>query len=208
MISSNPSTDLLDQLIQSYQIKQIHGIYNDTLQQDLISISNFIHKLQMEIKKKDLELFELQEQLDSKIKEIKEYDKLFGYNNDMSMKQKKQHSKKCDKDEKKIDKILKDVNPSIKEEYENDLQLENDLIDLALLQNQLQYEIHEHFQIIKHNLKNQDTYKPFKNEILKQIQIGYEDTKEENKNEFFENLNDIIEKQIQVYEIDEKIKKA
>lgn len=208
MNSIQSTNDLLDKLIISDKIKNLKGVHNQTFQQDLILLSNYILKLQSDLKAKDMELFNIQELLDTKNLEMKEYDKILGYTTDMTIKQKKQHSKKCDKNQKKIDDIAKDLSPELKDEYYNDLKLEQDIVDLALQQNQLQFEIHEHFSLIKSFMiqDNYELYKTFKRDFLKQINTLYKNIKDEHKSEFFDNLVDIVEKEGQVYQIDEDIK--
>lgn len=199
---------LIEKHIQSDSIKELKGVNNETLQQDLITISTYINKLQFELKSKDMEIFNIQESLDSKNREMREYDKLLGYSTNMTMKEKKQHSKKCNKNQKKIDEIAKNLDPVLKEEYDHDIKIENDIIDLALQQNELQFEVHEHFLQIKSFLKEQnyDIYKTFKRELLRQIDTIYKHIPDENKSDFFENLVDIVEKEGQVYQLDDTIK--
>jgi copper chaperone CopZ len=208
-ITSDPVINLIDNYILSDDIKKVKGLHNETMQLDLISISNYICKLHNELKNKDMELFNTKELIENKNLEIKEYDKILGYSSEMTLKQKKAHSKKCDKNEKKIDAILKDIDPIIKNEYELDLQKEDDLVDLALKQNQLQFEIHEHMTNIKEYFKddNYDLYKKFKRDFQNILHSTYKNIKDEYKKDFFDQLIEIVEKEGNVYEIDEEIKK-
>jgi len=173
--------------------------------------SNLVHKiktLENIIKDKNVEIFSLNEKIQEKSNEIRMFDKFMGFSEDMSLKDKKRHTQKCDREEKKMKEIVKDLDPSLQEEYEKDLLKEEDIVDLALKQNQLQYEIHENFNEIKDSMKekNVDLYKQYKREFLSLVDKLYNMVTDEYKNKIFDTLIEILEKENQVYEIDEIIK--
>lgn len=172
-------------------------------------LNNYIRQLESTIKEKNVEIFSLNEKLEDKVNEIKAYDKMFGFTEEMTLRDKKRHSAKCDKEERKIKDIVKDLDQSLRDEYEQDLINEEDIVDLALTQNQLQFEISELFQSIKNNLKSEDKYeqyKQYKRDFLKVIDGFYNIVNDEFKPKVFDTLFDILDKENQVYDIDEKIK--
>jgi hypothetical protein len=168
-----------------------------------------VKKLENIIKEKNVEIFSLNEKIQEKNQELKVYDKIMGFTDEMTIRDKKKHTQKSEKEEKKIKDIVKDLDPSLQEEYEQDLINEEDIVDLALQQNQLQFEINETFNEIKQNLQdnNIDLYKQYKRDLLKVIDGFYNIINDDYKNKLFDSLTDIIEKESQVYDIDEKIKK-
>jgi hypothetical protein len=83
-------------------------LMNDTIQLDFISILEYVEELIYTNKEKDIQLFELQEKLDYKTKELKEYENILCF-----------HSSDSDDE----DDSLKDLN-SLKEK-ENEKEYEN-----------------------------------------------------------------------------------
>jgi hypothetical protein len=171
-------------------------------------LTNTIKKLENIIRDKDVEIFSLNEKIQEKANEIKIFDKFMGFTEEMSIRDKKKHTQKSEKAEKKLQDIVKDLDPSLQAEYENDLMKEEDIVDLALQQNELQFEIHEIFNDIKQNLQdnNVDLYKQYKREFLKAIDGFYHIVNDEYKSRLFDTLLDIVDKESTVYEVDEKIK--
>jgi len=197
---------LLEHYIVNDLIKNKIGLFNDTIQLDFISISDYIQELINDNKKKDIELFELQEKLDYKTKELHEYENILCF-----------HSSDDEEDiinnEKEVENILNNCSKEIREEYNEDIERENDIIEMALEINQLQFEIHEHFCKIKEYILKDDNreekyekYKNFKRDYLKIIDTTYKYIDEEYKRKYFDELFDIIEKQSILYELDENIK--
>lgn len=171
-------------------------------------LTSTIKKLENIIRDKDIEIFSLNEKIQEKTNEIKIFDKFMGFTEEMSIRDKRRHTQKSEKAEKKLQDIVRDLDPSLQAEYVNDLMKEEDIVDLALQQNELQFEIHEIFNDIKQNLQdnNIDLYKQHKREFLKAIDGFYNIVNDEYKNRLFDTLIEIVEKESNVYEVDEKIK--
>ena len=206
---------LLEHYIVNDLIKNKIGLFNDTIQLDFISISDYIQELINDNKKKDIELFELQEKLDYKTKELHEYENIlcFHSSDDEDDSLREINSIKEKEDEKEYENILNNCSEEIREEYNEDIERENDIIEMALEINQLQFEIHEHFCKIKEYILKDDNreekyekYKNFKRDFLKIIDTTYKYIDEEYKRKYFDELFDIIEKQSILYELDENIK--
>lgn len=206
---------LLEHYIVNDLIKNKIGLFNDTIQLDFIYISDYIQELINDNKKKDIELFELQEKLDYKTKQLLEYENIlcFHSSDDEDDSLKEINSIKEREDEKEYEKILNNCSEEIREEYNEDIERENDIIEMALEINQLQFEIHEHFCKIKEYILKDDNreekyekYKNFKRDFLKIIDTTYKYIDEEYKRKYFDELFDIIEKQSILYELDESIK--
>lgn len=176
---------------------------------DNTQLISTIKRLENIIKDKDVEIFSLNEKIQEKTNEIKIIDKVIGWTDEMTIRDKKRQTQKSEKEEKKIKDIVKDLDPSLQEEYEQDLMKEEDIVDLALQQNELQFEIHEIFNEVKQNVSksNLELYKQYKRELLRSIDGFYNIINDDFKNKLFDRLQDIIEKENQVYDIDEKIKK-
>lgn len=170
----------------------------------------YIKKLENTIKERDVEIFSLNEKIEEKTNELKVYDKFLGYTDEMTLREKKRHNARCEKEEKRNQEIVKDLDQSLREEYEKDLLNEEDIVDLALTQNQLQFEISECFQTIRSNLKSEENYKlykQYKRDILKVIDGFYSIVTDEFKPKVIDVLIDILDRENQVYDIDERIKK-
>ena len=206
---------LLEYYIINDLIKNKTGLFNDTIQLDFISISDYIQELINDNKKKDIELFELQEKLDYKTKQLLEYENIlcFHSSDDEDDSLKDLNSVKEKENEKEYENILNNCSEEIREEYNEDIERENDIIEMALEINQLQFEIHEHFCKIKEYILKDDNreekyekYKNFKRDFLKIIDTTYKYIDEEYKRKYFDELFDIIEKQSILYELDENIK--
>ena len=206
---------LLEYYIINDLIKNKTGLFNDTIQLDFISISDYIQELINDNKKKDIELFELQEKLDYKTKQLLEYENIlcFHSSDDEDDSLKDLNSLKEKENEKEYENILNNCSEEIREEYNEDIERENDIIEMALEINQLQFEIHEHFCKIKEYILKDDNreekyekYKNFKRDFLKIIDTTYKYIDEEYKRKYFDELFDIIEKQSILYELDENIK--
>jgi hypothetical protein len=208
---------LLEYYIINDLIKNKTGLFNDTIQLDFIYISDYIQELINDNKKKDIELFELQEKLDYKTKELKEYENILCFHSSDSDDEddslKDLNSLKEKENEKEYENILNNCSEEIREEYNEDIERENDIIEMALEINQLQFEIHEHFCKIKEYILKDDNreekyekYKNFKRDFLKIIDTTYKYIDEEYKRKYFDELFDIIEKQSILYELDENIK--
>jgi len=202
---------LLEYYIINDLIKNKTGLFNDTIQLDFICISDYIQDLINDNKKKDIELFELQEKLDYKTKQLLEYENIlcFHSSDDEDDSLKEINNIK----EKEYENILNNCSEEIREEYNEDIERENDIIEMALEINQLQFEIHEHFCKIKEYILKDDNredkyekYKNFKRDFLKIIDTTYKYIDEEYKRKYFDELFDIIEKQSILYELDENIK--
>ena len=205
---------LLEYYIINDLIKNKTGLFNDTIQLDFISISDYIQELINDNKKKDIELFELQEKLDYKTKQLLEYENIlcFHSSDDEDDSLKDLNSLKEKENEKEYENILNNCSEEIREEYNEDIERENDIIEMALEINQLQFEIHEHFCKIREYILKDDNreekyekYKNFKRDFLKIIDTTYKYIDEEYKRKYFDELFDIIEKQSILYELDENI---
>jgi len=208
---------LLEYYIINDLIKNKIGLFNKTMQLDIISISEYVEELIENNKKKDIQLFELQEKLDYKTKELKEYENILCFHSSDSDDEddylKDLNSLKEKENEKEFENILNNCSEEIREEYNEDIERENDIIEMALEINQLQFEIHEHFCNIKEYILKDDNreekyekYKNFKRDFLKIIDTTYKYIDEEYKRKYFDELFDIIEKQSILYELDENIK--
>ena len=203
---------LLDYYIVNDLIKNKIGLFNNTIQLDFISISDYVQELIDNNKKKDIKLFELQEKLDYKTKQLLEYENIlcFHSSDDEEETLKDSIFLSEEKEEKEYEDIIKNCSQEIREEYNDDIEKENDIIEMALEINELQFEIHEHFCKIKEYIIKEengyDKYKNFKRDFLKTIDTTYKYIDEEYKRKYFDELFDIIEKQSILYELDENIK--
>ena len=208
---------LLEYHIVNDLIKNKIGLFNQTIQLDFISILEYVEELIYTNKEKDIQLFELQEKLDYKTKELKEYENILCFHSSDSEDEESlllnKDVKENNTDEKEFENILNNCSEEIREEYNEDIERENDIIEMALEINQLQFEIHEHFCKIKEYILKDDNkeekyekYKNFKRDFLKIIDTTYKYIDEEYKRKYFDELFDIIEKQSILYELDENIK--
>jgi hypothetical protein len=204
---------LLEYYIINDLIKNKTGLFNDTIQLDFIYISDYIQELINDNKKKDIELFELQEKLDYKTKQLLEYENILCFHSSDDEDDSLKDLNSLKENEKEFENILNNCSEEIREEYNEDIERENDIIEMALEINQLQFEIHEHFCKIKEYILKDDNreekyekYKNFKRDFLKIIDTTYKYIDEEYKRKYFDELFDIIEKQSILYELDENIK--
>lgn len=172
------------------------------------SIENYMDKiknLEKSIKEKDIEIFELNEKIDTMKFEQTNYDKLIGFDSSMSCQDKINSSKES---EKRVEEALTRLDEEQLKEYQSDIEKEDRLVECALMINQLQFEVAELFQTIKKNLSEDkiEEYKKQKRNLYKMIDMFYNNFKGEDKFEIFDIIVEIVEKERKVYELDEEIK--
>jgi len=185
--------------------EQLFSTINFEQQKNLVQIKNYIIKLEEQKKENETKNFMLKEKIEELVNEIKEYDDIFGFNEEMSIKEKKKQNDKMNKEEMRIIKISE---KTIQDEYEKDMLNTDDMVDLSIQQQSLQYEIHELFDTIKNNI-NQDKLAKFKQakiDFYKCIDTFNNIVNDEFKETVFTCLEDIFEYMKSVYVIDRKLK--
>ena len=184
----------------------------DSLQTNLLEANNIINSQVGLVREKEMEIFNLKEQIDFVMQENASYDKLMGYSPHMTYQDKLKLNEDSERELERAKTCLDDE--SLKE-YELAVEREDRLIDCALEQNQLQFEISEMFKQIKEYIGEEDyeEYKKYKRSYYTMIDGLYKmiasDTVLENhgqRMEMFDVLSDILEKHKKVYELDEEIK--
>lgn len=193
----------------NYSIEKIFEILFSTVnfeqQKNLVQIKNYITKLEEQKKENETKNFMLQEKIEELINEVKDYDDIFGFNEEMSIKEKKKLNDKMNKEEIRI---IKFSEKSIQDEYAKDMLNIDDMVDLSIQQQSLQYEIHELFDTIKNNVQEDkmNKFKQAKIDFYKCIDIFNNIVHEEFKENVFTCLEDIFEYMKSVYIIDKKLK--
>ena len=178
----------------------------DNLQGTILEANNVIHSQMSIIKEKDVELFTMREQLDFVLQENASYDKLMGYSPNMTYQDKLRLNEES---EKELERAKNCLDSDSLKEYETAVEKEDRLIDCALEQNQLQFEIAELFKQIKEFAGDEsyEEYKKYKRNFYTIVDGLYKIIEEpSSKIEMFDVLNEIIEKHKKVYELDEEIK--
>jgi hypothetical protein len=164
-----------------------------------------IKNLEKSIKEKDIEIFELNEKIDTLKNEQNIYDKLIGFDSSMSSQDKINSTKES---QKLLEEALTHLDEDQLKEYQSDIEKEDRLVECALMINQLQFEVSELFLNIKKNLPEDkiDEYKKQKRNLYKMLDIFYNNFQGEDKFEIFDTIIEIVEKERKVYELDEEIK--
>ena len=178
----------------------------DTLQTTILEANNVINSQMTIIKEKDVELFTMREQLEFVLQENASYDMLMGYSPNMTYSEK---LKLNEDSERELERAKNCLDSATLKEYESAIEKEDRLIDCALEQNQLQFEISELFKNIKRSVREEsyEDYKKYKRSFYTLIDGMYKIVEEPiEKIDMFDILIDVIEKQKKVYQIDEEIK--
>lgn len=187
--------NLIDEFISKVDINE---------QKKLIQVKNYLYKLEEQKKENDIKLFIQQEKIEYLESEIKDYDEIFGFSEDMSLKEKKKQNDKMNKEEKNI---LKLSDKSVQEQYEKDMQDADDMVDLSLHQQSMHYEIHEIFENIKQNIQvdKKAKFKQAKVDFYKCIDIFNNVINEDYAENLFSDLEEVFDLFKSIYEIDRKL---
>lgn len=194
-MSVNTPHNLIDEFISNVDIDE---------QKKLIQVKNYICKLEEQKKENDIKLFMQQEKIEYLESEIKDYDEIFGFSEEMSLKEKKKQNDKMNKEEKNI---LKLSDKSVQEQYEKDMQDADDMVDLSLHQQSMHYEIHEIFENIKQNIQvdKKAKFKQAKVDFYKCIDIFNNVINEDYAETLFSDLEEVLDLFKSIYEIDRKL---
>lgn len=194
-MSVNTPHNLIDEFISKVDIDE---------QKKLIQVKNYLSKLEEQKKENDIKLFMQQEKIEYLESEIKDYDEIFGFSEEMSLKEKKKQNDKMNKEEKNI---LKSSDKSVQEQYEKDMQDADDMVDLSLHQQSMHYEIHEIFENIKQNIQvdKKAKFKQAKVDFYKCIDIFNNVINEDYAENLFSDLEEVIDLFKSIYEIDRKL---
>ena len=194
-MSLNTPHNLIDEFISKVDIDE---------QKKLIQVKNYLYKLEEQKKENDIKLFMQQEKIEYLESEIKDYDEIFGFSEEMSLKEKKKQNDKMNKEEKNI---LKLSDKSVQEQYEKDMQDADDMVDLSLHQQSMHYEIHEIFENIKQNIQvdKKAKFKQAKVDFYKCIDIFNNVLNEDYAENLFSDLEEVLDLFKSIYEIDRKL---
>jgi len=194
-MSVNTPHNLIDEFIAKVDIEE---------QKKLIQVKNYLSKLEEQKKENDIKLFMQQEKIEYLENEIKDYDEIFGFSEEMSLKEKKKQNDKMNKEEKNI---LKSSDKSVQEQYEKDMQDADDMVDLSIQQQSMHYEIHEIFENIKQNIQvdKKAKFKQAKVDFYKCIDILNNVINEDYADNLFSDLEEVLDLFKSIYEIDRKL---
>lgn len=186
---------LLDNYISKVDIEE---------QKKLLQIKTYISKLEEHKKENEIKIFMQKEQIENLENEIKEYDEIFGFSEEMSLKEKKKQNDKMNKEEKNI---IKSSEKSVQDEYKKDMQDADDMVDLSLEQQAMHYDIHEIFENIKNNVPDdkKNKFKQAKIDFYKSIDILHNIVNDDYKENLFSDLEEAMDLFKSVYEIDRKL---
>jgi len=201
----------------------------EALQMKVLDAENIINSQTYIIHDRNIELLNLKEQLDYLVEENASSDKLMGYSPNMSFQDK---LKLNEESEKELERAKNCLSESVLRDYETEMEKEDRLIDCALEQNKLQFEIAELFKSIKSQIndENIEEYKKYKRNFYTIIDgfckiistgtpiatgvpsqgrvLGASSARNSpaTKLDMFDTLIEILEKQKKVYELDDEIK--
>lgn len=169
-------------------------------------LKNQIKLLQQDVQTRDVSILELQEKASLLKLENDSYNIFSAYPSGLSDDEKKEYDEQCQRQKEEVENSLDDEE---KKEYDNDMELEDILINNALILSQLQYETSELFHELKGGNLSEDKYKEYKKHkrnFYAAIDSFYRIYDGGDKLYIFDILVQILRKQRRVYKLDEEIK--